>query len=153
MGDLDAAGSCHLQAVKLFEELGLETEKARLRFGLGRMLVAGGKFRDGIAMLRAARSEFEKLEMTGEAGVVALQMVEALLASGVPGEVPAICRSLVEAFTAAGMPSNALTALAYLREAAVQERATPAVVAHVRAFIERLPSEPEALFAPPPERP
>jgi len=151
LSEPDAAGSYYLQAIHLYQEMGMETEKTRLRFALGRMLVTTGRFVEGLAMLRNARQDFEAVGMVIEAGVVALHMAEAMLATGEPEEVPAICHALVDQFTSAGMPSNALTALAYLREAVATGRATPVVVRHVRQYLEVLPQRPELAFVAPQE--
>lgn len=132
------ASSYFAQALSLYQALGLETEKVRVRWSLGRMLISSGRLADGIARLREARHEFEALGLTSDAALVTLDMVEAMLASGIDAEVATLCSALVESFVSVGMTGNALAALAYLREAAVAGQADVRLVQKARESIEQL---------------
>jgi tetratricopeptide (TPR) repeat protein len=124
------------QALSLYEALGLETEKIRTRWSLGRLMVSAGQADDGVARLREAKREFEALGLTNEAAQVTLDVVEALLATGGEGaEVARLCAGLVESFVAAGMTGNGLTALGYLREAVASGDADRGLVEQVRAYL------------------
>lgn len=136
------------QALSLYEALGLETEKIRTRWSLGRLMIATGKVDDGVARLREAKREFEALGLTNEAALVTLDIVEALLAGdGHRAEVVQLCAGLVESFVAAGMTGNGLTALGYLREAAASGRADRGLVDRVRAYLAEGP-ETDRPFVP-----
>ncbi len=150
LGDADTAGTYYLQAIQLHKELTMKSEETRVRFSLGRTLIATGKPDDGVRLLRQAKADFEILEMAIEAGVVALVIAETLLALGQPHDVPEMCHNLVARFEAAGLHSNALAALAFLQDAATAGRATPTLVRSVREFLEALPRQPDLAFAPPP---
>lgn len=133
-----------------YELLGMDTERTRSRWMLGRALMACTRPQDAIPVLRAAWHEFQHFDMTGDAGLVALELAEALLVCGEADEVPAICRDVITQFTRAGMASRALTALSFLREAVAIGQASPDLVRHVHAFLRKLPAEQPRLFAPSP---
>lgn len=123
------------QAMSLYEALGLETEKIRTRWSLGRLMLSAGDVADGVTRLREAKREFEALGLTSDAAQVTLDMVDALLATGQTSEVARLCAGLVESFVAAGMTGNALTALAYLRQAVASGEADRALVERVRTYL------------------
>lgn len=149
LGAYDEAHQHLTQALSLYEALGLETEKIRTRWSLGTLLVKTGRATEGIHRLHDARLEFERLGATTDAALVSLDIVETLLAIGRPREAVELCAGLVESFTSGGMTGNALTALAFLREAVDAGSATPLLVAHVRSYLQQrvedrpfLPPEP-----------
>ncbi len=144
-------GIAYLQrAVAEYEVLGMEVEQTRSRWQLGQALVAAGKLRDALPILRQAWREFDTFDMTADAALVALNLSEALLVLGEPAEVPAICREIVARFTRAGMMSRAMTALSFLREAIALGEATPSLIRHVYAFLRKLPDERPRLHPPSP---
>jgi tetratricopeptide (TPR) repeat protein len=130
--------------------LGMETERTRSRAMLAHALMALGKHHEAIPALRQAWREFEQLELIGDAGLMALILAEALMATDQPEDVPAICRDVIAQFTRSGMASRAITALSFLREAVAIGQASPSLVRHVHAFLRELPAEQPRLFAPPP---
>lgn len=136
--------------VAQFEMLGMDTERTRSRWLLAHALIASGKTKEAIPTLRQTWREFEKLDMVGDAGLVALELAEALLTTNQADEVPAICRDVIAQFTRSGMASRAITALSFLREAVAIGQASTSLVRHVHAFLRELPAEQPRLFAPPP---
>ena len=138
------------RCIPVYELLGMETERARARWMLSHTLVASGKTQEAIPSLRKTWREFEQLELIGDAGLVGLELADALLTIGQPEEVPAICRDLIALFTRAGMTSRAITALSFLREAVALGHVSTSLVRHVHAFLRELPAEQPRLFAPPP---
>jgi tetratricopeptide (TPR) repeat protein len=150
LGQPERAAEYAPRCIVMFEMLGMETERTRSRWVLGRTLVAAGKAPEAIPILRATWREFEQFDMVSDAGLAALELAEALLLTGTVEEVPAICREVINQFTRAGMASRALTALSFLREAVAIGQATPGLVRHVHAFLRELPNEQPRLFAPPP---
>ena len=150
LGQPERALECVLSCIAHYELLGMDTARTRARSLMGRALMAAGRPQDAIPVLRAAWHEFQHFDMTGDAGLVALELAEALLVRGEAEEVPAICREVITQFTRAGMASRALTALSFLREAVAIGHASPDLVRHVHAFLRKLPAEQPRLFAPPP---
>jgi tetratricopeptide (TPR) repeat protein len=150
LGQPERAIEHEQRCIAEFEMLGMETERTRSRWILGRALAGCGKTVDAIPVLRAAWREFDRLGMVADAGLVALEVAESLLIAGETEEVPGICRDVITQFTRAGMASRAITALSFLREAIAIGHASPSLVRHVHAFLRDLPAEQPRLFAPPP---
>ena len=150
LGQSEKAVDFLQRCIPVYEMLGMETERTRARWMLSRALVSSGKTREAIPTLRKAWREFEELELIADAGLVALELADALLNIGQPEEVPAICRDLIAQFTRAGMTSRAITALSFLREAVALGHASTSLVKHVYEFLRELPAEQPRLYAPPP---
>jgi len=150
--ELARAGEYYERALSLYEALGLETESIRTRWNVGCLRIAMGEMADGVARLRVAARDFERLGLRSDAALVTLDLAEALLASGDPAaarEAGDLCKTLVASFTDVGMTGHTLTAVAYLREAFADGRATPGLVRHVRQYLESRPDESGKAFEPP----
>jgi tetratricopeptide (TPR) repeat protein len=137
-------------ASALLNDIGARTEIVRIRWSIAVMLAEAGKVADACGRLQELTREMEQLGMTSEAAVAGLDVAEFLLAQNRYDEVDEICRSTMRAFELAGLSytSRALTALAFIREAASQQRADRALVRTVREYIRELPRQPNLLFAP-----
>jgi tetratricopeptide (TPR) repeat protein len=150
--DLESAELYFARALSLYDALGLETERVRTRWHIGCLRIAGGQIEDGLARLRASRREFEALGLRSDAALVTLDIAEALLAKGDPAsarEAADLCAAVLESFAAVGMTGHAITALAFLREAFEEGRATPLLVRHVREYLETMPDQSGRPFLPP----
>ena len=147
----DALQSFQIAAV-LYDEAGIVTEAARVRYSVALLLAGEGKRSEAKGRLREVKAEFERLGMVHTAVVAGLDLAEIVLLESNFKEVEEICRAAMRQFESAGIThlSEALTALTFLREAAEQRRATQEIVWHVRTYIKRLPDEPALLFAPAP---
>jgi tetratricopeptide (TPR) repeat protein len=139
-----------VRCVAQFEMFGKDTERTRSRAVLGRTLLLAGRPADAIPVLRQTWREFEQLDMIADAGLVALELAEALVTTNQSNEVAAICRDVIAQFSRAGMASRAITALSFLREAVAIGQASTSIVRHVHAFLRQLPAEQPRLFAAPP---
>jgi len=69
------------------------------------------------------------------------------LAAGERAGIVAICRDLLERSARAERSEHALTALAYLKEAAQHDRLSQKMVVHVREYLDRLERKAE-VFVP-----
>jgi tetratricopeptide (TPR) repeat protein len=150
--ELASADEHYGRALSLYEALGMETERIRTRWNIGCLRIATGDPAEGIARLREAAREFDALGLRSDAALVTLDLAEALLAGGdAPGrrEAEELCGSLVESFSAVGMTGHALTALAFLRQAFADQRATPDLIRHVRLYLETHPDQTGNPFFPP----
>jgi len=80
---------------------------------------------------------------------IAVDMAEALLVLGRMSEVAELCRSAMQFFTSENLEASpgALTALAYLHEAAQTGHLTFRDVSRVRVFFDNLQTQPTLLFA------
>ena len=149
LGDARAPEPALLRALQVFQREGMETEVARTRWPLARVPLLEGRFDVAVEMLRACRLEASRLGLTNVAAFITLDLVEALVAMGSKlQEVQKLCRDLFTTFRAAGMVNDALTALAYLREATRARTITAEKVRHVRRFLVRLEDQPALRFAP-----
>jgi tetratricopeptide (TPR) repeat protein len=150
LGRLDESLQYHDLAAALFEDLGVHTESVRLRWNIASVLVSAGRIDEALSRFDVLKSDFERFGMSSEAAVIGLDISEILLARGDFGAVEQICREAITRFEAAGVPYGvrALTALAYIQEAARQRTATPTLAKHVREFLRQLPMDENVLFAP-----
>lgn len=148
LGDLELGATHLMQAIHLYGELGMKTERIRSKWGLARLLIRNGRFAEGIDRLREAESEFLAAGMQLVAALVALDRIEALFAVDESAAATAECREIYRRFSDAGITANALTALAYLEESLARGARIQPVVGEVRTYLERLPDEPALLFAP-----
>jgi tetratricopeptide (TPR) repeat protein len=161
-----ALGNCYLDAgnaaeasmqfhtaLTLFRELGQRTQIIRTEWGVARLMMDGGKLDEASRRLRAVIREFASADMVTDAALAGLDLAEGLLAVGQMRQIVALAKHLFTVFIGAGMLTGALTAIAYLREAAESERLTKADIAAVRVFLRRAERQPALLFVPPPAAP
>jgi tetratricopeptide (TPR) repeat protein len=141
----------YAQAIMSFEKLGWVSRRAMTRWGIARVLSDEGRHEQSLALLAEVRAEFEELGMSEDMALVSLHAADALLVLQRPEQVAELCRSAIAYFGRAGLAYSqaAMTALAYLREAADQGTLSPAKVDHVRNFFKVLPKQPSLLFALP----
>ncbi len=149
-GNLGEASMHFHKALTLFREVGSASELIRTEWGIANVLLHGGKQSEAIRRLRDVAAEFETLGMITDAALVRLDLVDALLALGQTRQIVDVASRLFRVFTDAGMLTGALTALAYLREAASAGTLTPDGVQSVRSFLRQAERQPALLFVPPP---
>lgn len=137
---------------KIQRERGNRTEALRIRWNVAAMLTEAGRTKDAYELLAPLTSEMEELGLTNEAAVNMLEVAEILLSRGRYAEVEELCGKAIESFARSGVPhrQRAMTALAYIREAAQLRKATEPMARKVRDYIHRLPAQPNLLFAPAP---
>jgi tetratricopeptide (TPR) repeat protein len=158
-----ALGNCYLEARRpseasvqlhtallLFRELDQGTEITRTEWGVARLIMDGGKLDEAIRRLRAVITGFASAGMVTDAALAGLDLAEAFLAVGQVREIVALTRHLFRVFTDAGMLTGALTAIAYLKEAAESGQLTKADIEVVRGFLRRAERQPGLLFVVPP---
>lgn len=152
LGRIDEALRYHEAAAALFDDLGIHTESVRTRWNVAEILAGEGRVSEALSRLDAVQTEFQRLGMISAATLAGLDAAEILLANGDYQKVEEICAAAMKQFVSEGLEhtERALTALAFVKEAAASRVATPTVVRHVRQYLERLPDEPNLLFAPPP---
>ena len=150
IGDAAAAKGPLLSALKVFENAGLDTAAAVIRWALARIPLLEGRFAVATTLLRACKRECERLGARSDAALIALDLADVLVAMGQQNrEVERLCREAYAVFKRAGMLNEALTALGYLREAARAKTITRNKIRHVRRFLVRLEEQPTITFDPP----
>ena len=140
------ATAYYADAIALFDDLDLPTERARTLWAMAALRVEEGDYEEGLAGLERSRIELNELGMANDAALATLDLVAALLAAGQPDRVPELCQIVSATFFSEGMIRDGKKALAYLREAVTSGKATPEVVRHVRVFLDRLPLRPQGEF-------
>jgi tetratricopeptide (TPR) repeat protein len=142
----DDAESSLIEALIIFDELRLATEKARVAWSLAFVQVRRGDLADGAVRLDAARNELEGLKLVNDHALATLDWAFARLALGEPSGVAAACERIVVRFESEGMMKSARIALAHLHEALATGSATPSLVSDIRTYLARLPAHPDAPF-------
>jgi len=150
-GDLGEASLRFHKALEIFHAIGPDRERLATEWGLARVVMNGGNRSEAIRRLRIVAVELEKRSMLTDAALVRLDIVETLLALGETKQVVEIAGRLFRLFKDAGKLTGALTALAYMKEAASCGRLSPSGVDVVRGFLRRVERQPNLAFVPPPE--
>jgi len=149
-GDLGEASIRFQQALAILRTSGPSTDRVRTEWGIARVLLHGGKYAEAIRRLQDVVGEFEKRGMVTDAALAGLDMAEAFLALGKRKEIVALATRLFRVFADAGMLTGALTAIAYIKEAAAAATLSTSDLAAVRTFLRRAEHQPDLLFVPPP---
>jgi len=141
------------RALKLFGDLQVEADRAKTEWGIARTLLYAGKPAEAVRRLLDVSSALEQAGLITDAALAGLDAADGLVALGRMAEVAPLAERLFSVFKAAGMLTGALTALAYLREAAGGGELTRTAVAHVRTFLSQVERQPHLAFEPPPPPP
>lgn len=147
-GDFDSANTYFLQAMHLYGQVGIDNERIRVRWSLGRMLLRAGQPEDGLTRLRQAQAEFESVSQVTDAALVALDIAETLLNEGAYEAVVELTQRITSVLINAEMKPSVIQAVEYLTEASKKREARPALAGAIRSYLERLPDEPGIRFDP-----
>lgn len=139
------------RALVIFRKNGPEPDRVFTDWGIARVMFQGGKLAEGIRRLRDVAAEFENLGMVTFAAEVGLDISEGLLALNRPTEIVVLAEHLFSTFTNAGILTGALSAIAYLKEAAAAKRLTQGDVEAIRVFLRRAERQPSLQFVRPPQ--
>ena len=148
LDEFDKAERNYIDALVLFDELGLATQKARVAWSLALVLVRRGELAKGAERLDAARGELQRLGLLHDYCLATLDWAAARLALGDTAGVAEACKSIVIRFESEGMMRNARLALAYVHEALARKTATSALLQQVRVYLAHLPTHPDVAFVP-----
>lgn len=161
-----AAGNCEVdrsnfgeasllfhRALVIFREVGPDHELLATEWGIARVMFHGGKFNEAIRRMRDVAAGFERRGMVMYAAYVGLDVAEGLLALNRTTEIVALAKHLFSVFMSVGLLTGALSAIAYLKEAASAKRLTKQDVEAIRAFLRRAERQPSLQFVRPPRAP
>ena len=151
VGDFERAESFFIQAVSIFERTGAIALLSRAHWHLARLVMRKAEYQRALPLLDRLRDEFREMGMPHEVAYVSVDMAECLMVLNRSAEVVDLCRSAMSFFESAGMSAGkgAMTALAYLREAAAGGNLTREHLSDVRSFFDVLPRQPNLVFASP----
>jgi tetratricopeptide (TPR) repeat protein len=131
-GNLNDASLHFHKALSVFRESGSASERLTTEWGIAQVLMQSGKVSEAIRRLRDVAADFETRGMVTDAALVRLDIADALLAMGQSRQIVDLATRLFHVFTHAGMLTGALTAIAYVKEAAAAGTLTPEDVQAVR---------------------
>jgi len=151
-GDFGTASRHFLEALQLYQALGKDAMVVRMRWSIARLSLMAGNPRTAAARLLEIRSALAEKGMMSDAAEVDLDRAEAHLMLREYDVAYAICEGLPAVFIQANMLTGALTAAAYLREAADLRRLTRSDVQLVRNYLTQLERRPDLEFVRPDSR-
>lgn len=147
LGQFDRAERYCIEAITLYEEFQMQTEKTRAEWVLAMILLSRGEYLESARRLALVRTELANLGLTNDATIATLMWAEARLAADRPSGVADACRGLIVTFDSEEMHRYAMRALAVLNEAIREGRGTSELVREVRVYLEQLPKTPPHPFA------
>ena len=148
LGDGGRAESLLNGARETYIALRMRTEVARADWNLGVAARVSGRIGESVTRLRAAKASCEQLGMADEAANASLDLIESLLLSRGEREIVSLCSEVMRYYRRAGKMHQALTAAAFLKEAAKAGTIRKETVRHVRHFVQDLDRRPELVFVP-----
>jgi tetratricopeptide (TPR) repeat protein len=139
VGEFARAETCFVNAIALADRLQMALLRTKALWHLARVLMRQSRYDDALKVLNPLLGEFEELGVSHDLACASVDIAESLLALGRVGEVAGLCRRAIEFFRVSGLAytTEAMTALAYLQEAALTGRLTVNDVAEVRVVVER----------------
>src|SRR5205807_720398 len=120
------------------------------RWRIAAVALGTGDFTTADRQLSEVNFDSAVLGMDSDVALIKLDLAEAKLMLGDTAAVRRLCAEIFRFFREARMLTGALTAAAFLEDAARRDRLTPEHISHVRRFLHRLKDEPDALFLPSP---
>ena len=151
VGDGARADQLLRSARETYTMLGLHTEVARTDWKLAVVPRLHGQLAESISRLRTAKEACEQLGMADEAANASLDLMESLILSGEMREISSLSADVMRHYRRAGKVRQALTAAAFLKEAAAAGQIRIETVQHVRRFVDALGRQPELVFLPLPD--
>jgi tetratricopeptide (TPR) repeat protein len=148
-GRLSDAAMLFNTALVIFRETGPTSERISAEWGLARVVLDSGKPSEAVRRLRDVMAAFEELGMFMDAAVAGLDLADALLVLQRPAEIAKVASHSFRVLKKAGVLTSALTALAYLKEAAATRQLEPEIIQGIRTFLRRAERDPELVFVPP----
>jgi len=130
--------------------LGSRLGEIRARWSIAKILLFQGKAHDALGWLREIRSDFDAMEMTEEAALVGLDVVEGLILADLAG-ARQLSGELVEYFAKRGNSPVLARAFGYLRECLENETATAETIDVARVWLRESRREPRVVAPPPPD--
>jgi tetratricopeptide (TPR) repeat protein len=138
------------KAQERFERSKHPGELARSRWGIALHEARYADRAAGIAHLQKEQQELSRLGLALDAAMVYLDIAETLLLPPAqPREAKALCRRLVPLFREAGANREVLRALAYLAEAARENRVTATFLRRLRGEVRQAVYDRSFTYSPP----
>lgn len=149
LGHFQQANETLIDALREAHDLHADTLALHARWMVLRIPLRTGRAEDAITHLKQLALECDAHGSAGMATGVALDLAEAYTLTGRPADVGRVCARVIDSFVSRGQLTSAMTAFAFLREAASMGMLTVDHIRYVRKFVERLDRRPDILFVPP----
>jgi tetratricopeptide (TPR) repeat protein len=137
LNDLNAASRYFAAAIEISTKCGLLTYIAKTRWEFGLVLLAQGRNREALNLLRCVRDDFAISNMAHDLAEITTDIAHALVVLGRTAEVSDECRQALSYFASAGleMTEPAMSAISLLREAAIGGRLDQKVISDIRLTV------------------
>ena len=146
LGRSDEAVSCLDLARKMCADLNLPTDRTDWVFA--RIQLADGHFATALPLLTRLREVFLRQGMPEEAGLIGLDIVDGLIATGASEEAIELTERIISEFREADLAISAIRAVDYLRDLLPVARNARKAIKHVRSFVEKHRLAPAQHFVP-----
>jgi tetratricopeptide (TPR) repeat protein len=133
-----------------FAEVGFLSDVTRCDWGLALVMRDLGHHREAVAQLLSVSAAFEEQQVVADGAAAMVEAFEIMLALGEADDIERLATGLVDTLTEAGRMESALTALAYIKEAAAKKSITPEILRAARTFLRRVEHHRDLVFVPPP---
>lgn len=150
LGRLSEAVTLYHNALVIFREAGPAEYRIETEWGLARVSLYAGKPTDAARALRNVIAAFDEIGRAANVALAGIDLAEALLVLDKWDEIAKVAGHAFRVLKRAGHLTGALTALAYLKEAAAKRQLTTRTLKMVREYLRRVEREPDLLFAAPP---
>jgi len=143
------AAIAHLtRALRLFEELGMTSERPRAVLGLAHLLANQGALDEAVVQMQHVQHDFVASGRLLQAAATALDIVEVTTLAGDDRRACDIASRLVETFACVGLSSEAMRALSFVRNEGRRRALKREHIGAAWKFIHHLAAEPRAVFTP-----
>lgn len=148
--DADQASKYFMLALQLYSQLGLRSELVRVRWGLAVLALTVGQHSEAEKQLRDVVKEFEAGSMRADATKARLHQAEALVQLERWDELEKVCAAVFSYYRESKLLTGALSAAAFLKEAAQRRTLTRRQVQSVQRYLKEVETKPALLFDAPP---
>lgn len=133
-----------------FAEVAFLSDVTRCDWGLALVARELGNHREALAQLLAVSASFAEQKILVDSATAMVEAFEIMLALDEADDIERLATGLVETLTKAGRMESALTALAYIKEAAARKSITPEILRAARTFLRNVERHRDLVFVPPP---
>jgi ATP/maltotriose-dependent transcriptional regulator MalT len=148
LGKTNEAVEAIQRAREIYTVLGMPSEVDRADWGLATILLNSGSFATALPLLYRLRDAYLARRMPKNAGLIALLIVDALVATNRRDEALRLTELVLAEFVIANIDRHAVTALAYLRDLLPTAKHPRSHIHHVHSYVEHLGTGTARLFLP-----
>lgn len=132
-----------------FAEMGFASDVTRCDWGIALVSRDLGRHREALGQLLAVSAAFAEQHVVVDSASAMVEAFEIMLALGEADGIEHLATGLVATLTEAGKMESALTAVAYVKEAAARKSVTPEILRDARAVLRRDNRHRELSLTPP----